>query len=153
MFTEVKNMKTNIILTALFIAAYMFPTIGSVETVNAEIDISNCVNLEATAARLACEAAANVKSAPSTFDDTLMGVQGTSEKRRYGKSYRNELSEKNRMRDGIPASGLGYSSDASAIQMGVESNENRREGTSYRREMRENNRMRNGIPGSEQKMK
>ena len=130
-----KNMKTNIILIALFVAAFMFPNIGSFDTANAETDISHCANLGATAARSACEAAAHVKSAPQE------------------KSYRNELSEKNRMQNGIPASGLGYSSDASAIQMGVESNENRREGTSYRREMRENNRMRNGIPGLEQKMK
>ena len=131
----------------------MFPTIGIVDTANAEIDISHCANLEATAARPACEAAAYDKSAPPTFEDTLMGVQGTPANRRYGKSYRNELSEKNRMQNGIPASGLGYSSEASEIQMGVKSNANRREGTSYRREMRENNRMRNGIPGSEQKMK
>ena len=130
-----KNMKTNIILIALFVAAFMFPSIGSFDTANAETDISHCANLGATAARSACEAAAHVKSAPQE------------------NSYRNELSEKNRMQNGIPASGLGYSSDASAIQMGVESNANRREGTSYRREMRENNRMRNGIPGSEQKMK
>ena len=146
-------MKTNIILIALFVAAFMFPSIGSVDTADAETDISHCANLEATAARQTCEAAANVKPAPAIFDDTLMGAQGTTANRRYGKSYRNELSEKNRMQNGIPASGLGYSSDASAIQMGVESNENRREGTSYRREMRENNRMRNGIPGSEQKKK
>jgi hypothetical protein len=146
-------MKTNIILIALFVATFMFSNIGSFDTANAETDISHCANLEATAARPACESAAHVKSAPPTFDDTLMGVLGTPANRRYGKSYRNELSEKNRMRNGIPASGLGYSSDASAIQMGVESNANRREGTSYRREMRENNRMRNGIPGSEQKMK
>ena len=146
-------MKTNITLITLFVPAFMFLSTGSVDTANAETDISHCAKLEATVARPACEAAANVKSAPSTFDDTLMGVQGTSANRRYGTSYRNELSEKNRMGNGIPASGLGYSSDASAIQMGVESNANRREGTSYRREMRENNRMRNGIPGSEQKMK
>ena len=146
-------MKTNIILIALFVAAFMFPSIGSVDTAVAETDISHCANLEATAARQTCEAAANVKPAPATFDDTLMGAQGTTANRRYGKSYRNELSEKNRMQNGIPASGLGYSSDASTIQMGVESNTNMREGTSYRREMRENNRMRNGIPGSEQKMK
>ena len=126
-----KNMKTNIILIALFVAAFMFPNIGSFDTANAETDISHCANLGATAARSACEAAAHVKSAPQE------------------KSYRNELSEKNRMQNGIPASGLGYSSDASAIQMGVKSNSNKREGTSNRREMRENNRMRNGIPGSE----
>ena len=43
--------------------------------------------------------------------------------------------------------------DASAIQMGSESNANGRYGTSYRNELRENNRMRNGIPGSGRKMK
>ena len=43
--------------------------------------------------------------------------------------------------------------DASAIQMGSESNANERYGTSYRNDLRENNRMRNGIPGSGRKMK
>jgi hypothetical protein len=132
-------MKTNIILIALFVAAFMFPSIGSVVTTDAETDISHCANLEATAARPACEAAANVKPAPATFDDTLMGAQGT----------KGDLPSHTY---NVPATS-GYSSDASAIQMGVESNENRREGTSYRREMRENNRMRNGIPGSGRKMK
>ena len=130
-----KNMKTNIILIALFVAAFMFPNIGSFDTANAETDISHCANLGATAARSACETAAHVKSAPQE------------------KSYRNELSEKNRMQNGIPASGLGYSSDASEIQMGMESNVSKREGTYNRLEMRENNRMRNGIPASGQKMK
>ena len=130
-----KNMKTNIILIALFVAAFMFPNIGSFDTANAETEISHCANLGATAARSACEAAAHVKSAPQE------------------KSYRNELSEKNRMQNGIPASGLGYSSDASEIQMGMESNVSKREGTYNRLEMRENNRMRNGIPASGQKMK
>ena len=130
-----KNMKTNIILIALFVAAFMFPNIGSFDTANAETDISHCANLGATAARSACEAAAHVKSAPQE------------------KSYRNELSEKNRMQNGIPASGLGYSSDASEVQMGMESNVSKREGTYNRLEMRENNRMRNGIPASGQKMK
>jgi hypothetical protein len=97
-------MKTNIILIALFVAAFMFPTIGSVDTANAETDISHCVNLETTAARPACEAVAHVKSTPPTFDDTLMGVQGTPANRRYGKSYRNELNEKNKMQNGIPGS-------------------------------------------------
>jgi len=90
-------MKTNIILIALFIAAFMFPSIGSVDTADAETDISHCANLEVTAARPACEAAANVKPAPTTFDDTLMGVQR--------RPYRHELREKNRMQNGIPASG------------------------------------------------
>ena len=98
-------MKTNIILIALFVAAFMFPSIGSVDTANAETDISNCANLEATAARPACEGAANVKPAPPTFDDTLMGVQGTNANRRYGTSYRNELRQKNRLRNGVPGSG------------------------------------------------
>ena len=148
-----KNMKTNITLITLFVPAFMFLSTGSVDTANAETDISHCAKLEATAARPACEAAAHVKSVPPTFDDTLMGVQGTPANRRYGTSYRNELSEKNRMGNGIPASGLGYSSDASSIQMGAKSNANRRYGTSYRHEMREKNRMRNGIPGSGRKMK
>jgi hypothetical protein len=138
-------MKTNIILIALFIAAFMFPSIGSVDTADAETDISHCANLEGTAARPACEAAANVKPAPTTFDDTLMGVQR--------RPYRHELREKNRMRYGVPASGLGYSSDASTIRMGAESNANRRDGRSYRHELREKNRMKNGIPASGRKMK
>ena len=46
-----------------------------------------------------------------------------------------------------------YSSDPSAIPMGVESNAKRRDGTSYRHELREKNRLRNGIPGSGRKMK
>ena len=58
-------MKTNIILIALFVAAFMFPSIRSVDTANAETDISHCANLEATAARIACEAAAHVKAARS----------------------------------------------------------------------------------------
>ena len=65
-------MKTNIILIALFVPAFMFLSTGSVDTANAETDISHCANLEATAARPACEAAAHVKSADPTFDDTLM---------------------------------------------------------------------------------
>jgi hypothetical protein len=97
-------MKTSIILIALFVAAFIFPSIGSVDTADAEIDISHCANLEATVARSACEAAAHGKPAPATFDDTLMGAQGTPANRRYGKSYRNELSEKNRMQNGIPGS-------------------------------------------------
>ena len=98
-------MKTNIILITLFVAAFIFPSIGSVDTADAETDISHCANLEATAARPACEAAAHVKPAPPTFDDTLMGVQGTPANMRYGTSYRNELRENNRMRNGIPGSG------------------------------------------------
>ena len=43
--------------------------------------------------------------------------------------------------------------DASAIQMGTESNANKRYGTSYRHELRENNRLRNGIPGSGKQIK
>ena len=70
-------MKTNIILIALFVVAFMFPSIGSVDTADAETDISHCANLEATAARPACEAAAHGKPPPAS-DDTLMGAQGTA---------------------------------------------------------------------------
>ena len=87
-------MKTNIILIALFVAAFMFPSIGSVDSAGAETDISHCANLEATAARPACEAAAHVKPAPATFDDTLMGVQATAANVRNGTSYRMELTLK-----------------------------------------------------------
>ena len=146
-------MKTNIILIALFVPAFMFLSNGSVDTANAETDISHCANLEATAARPACEAAAPVKPALPTFDDTLMGVQGTAANVRNGTSYRSELRQKNRLRNGIPGSGSGYSSDASAIRMGAESNANVRNGTSYRSELRQKNRLRNGVPGSGRKMK
>ena len=146
-------MKTNIILIALFVAAFMFPSIGSVDTAIAETDISHCANLEATAARPACEAAAHVKSTPLTFDDTLMGVQGTAANVRNGTSYRMELRQNNRLRNGVPASGSSYSSDASAMRMGTESNTNVRNGTSYRNELRQQNRLRNGVPASGRKMK
>ena len=131
-------MKVNIILIALFITAFMFPSIGSVDTAGAETDISHCANLEATAARPACEAAAHVKRAPATFDDTLMGTQGTAVSAHATP---------------IDPATSDYSSDASAIRMGAESNVNGRYGTSYRHELRENNRLRNGIPGSGRKMK
>ena len=150
-------MNTNIILTiTLFIAGFMCVSICSVEKVEAEAGpkLNNTIpQLPDRIVSSKNEDSVHVKSTPPTFDDTLMGVRGTSANKRYGTSYRNELSEKNRMRNGIPASGLGYSSDASSIQMGAESNANRRYGTSYRHEMREKNRMRNGIPGSGRKMK
>jgi hypothetical protein len=198
-----KNMNTNIILIALFVSAFMFPSIGSVHTADAEIDISHCANLEAKAARPACEIVAHVKPAPVTFDDTLMATQGTASnahatpidsatsgysydaairmgaesnaKEPYGTSYRHKLRENNRLRNGIPGSRRNligaqgtesslqgtpidpatssYSSDASGIQMGQESNANRHYGTSYRNNLRENNRLRNGIPGSGRKGK
>lgn len=131
-------MKTNIKLIALFVAAFMFPSIGSVDAADTETDISHCVNLEATAARPACEAAARVKHAPATFEDTLMGAHGTA-----GPSYAPPID---------PATSS-YSSDPSSIRMGAESNANGRYGTSYRHELRENNRLRNGIPGSGRKTK
>jgi hypothetical protein len=124
-----KNMKTNTILITLFVAAFMFPSIGNIDTTNAETNISHCANLEATAARPACEAAAHFKPAPATFDDTLMGAQGTADSAHASP---------------IDPDTLGYSSDASAISMGAESNANGRYGTSYRHELRENNRLRNG---------
>jgi hypothetical protein len=199
-----KNMKTNIILIALFVGAFMFPSMGIVHTADAEMDISHCANLEATAARPACEASAHVKPAPVTFDDNLMATQGTAgsahatpidpvtlgysydvsakrmcaelnAKEPYGKSYRHELRENNRLRNGILGSRRNlmgeqgtasfvkgtpidlatssYSSDASGIQMGPESNANRQYGTSYRNDLRENKRLRNGVPGSGRKVK
>ena len=146
-------MKANIILIALFILTFMFPSIRNVDTADAETDISHCANLEATVARPACEAAAHVKPAPPTFDDTLMGVQGTAANVRNGTSYRMELRQNNRLRNGVPASGSSYSSDASAMRMGTESNTNVRNGTSYRNELRQQNRLRNGVPASGRKMK
>jgi hypothetical protein len=149
-----KNMKTNIILIALFVAAFMFPSIRSVDTAEAAPRVDNeTPQLPDTIVSSKSETSVHVKSAPPTFDDNLMGLQGTSANRQYGTSYRNELSEKNRMRNGIPGSGLDYSSDASERQMGAESNANRQYGTSYRNELSEKNRMRNGIPGSGRKMK
>jgi hypothetical protein len=133
-----KNIKTNIIFIELFVAAFMFSSIGSVDTADAETDIFHCANLEATAARPACEAAADVKPAPATFDDTLMGAQGTA-----GSAHATP----------IDPNTSGYSSDSSAIRMDAVSKENGRYGTSYRHELRENNRLRNGIPGSGRKMK
>ena len=153
-------MKTNIILIALFFSAFMFQSIRNIDTADAETDISHCANLEATVARPACEAAAHVKPAPSTFDDTLMGVQGTTgyssdtsairmseesnENGRYGMSYRHELRENNRLRNGIPASGK---------KMRTESKVNGATERLTRQDMRENNRLRNGIPGSGRKNK
>jgi hypothetical protein len=71
-------MKTNIILIALFFAAFMFPSIGSVDTADAETDISHCANLEATAARPACEAAAHGKTAHDSLEDTSRREHGTA---------------------------------------------------------------------------
>jgi hypothetical protein len=133
-----KNMKTNIILIALFVSAFMFPSIGSVHTADAEIDISHCANLEAKAARPACESAAHVKTAPVTFDDILLATQG---------------SEGNAHATLIDSATSGYSYGASAKRMGAESNAKEPYGTSYRHKLRENNRLRNGIPGSGRKVK
>ena len=55
-------MKTNIILIALFVAAFMFTSIRSIDTVNAETDISHCAYLEATAARPACTTTATKRA-------------------------------------------------------------------------------------------
>jgi hypothetical protein len=73
---------------------FIFPYFLNTSEVNAQLvgalgmittaDISHCAILGATPAQSACEAAAHDKSAPKE------------------KSYRNELSEKNRMKDGIP---------------------------------------------------
>jgi hypothetical protein len=99
-------MKTNIIFIALFVAAFMFPSFESVDTAEAAPRLNKAIpQLPDRIVSSKNEASVDVKSASPTFDDTLMGVQGTSANRRYGTSYRNELSEKNRMRNGIPGSG------------------------------------------------
>ena len=70
-------MKRTIMFIALYSAAFMFPSIGSLDTAGAEADISHCANLEATAVRPACEAAAHSSMAvPAPFDDNLMGAAG-----------------------------------------------------------------------------
>ena len=131
-------MKTNIILIALFVAAFMFPSIESVDTADAETDISHCANFEATASRTACEAAAHGQPDPAaTFDGTLGGTQGTAGSAQT--TYKDSATS-------------GYSSDAPA-QKGWGIQMNGPYGTSTRQELRENNRLRNGIPGSGQKMK
>jgi hypothetical protein len=149
-------MNTKVILmVALFVTGFLSTSICSLKIANAQVApmLSNTITqLPDRIVLSKNEDSVHVKSTP-TFDDALMGVHGSSANRRYGTSYRNELSEKNRMRNGIPASGLGYSSDTSSMKIGSESNANRRDGTSYRHEMREKNRMRNGIPASGRKMK
>jgi hypothetical protein len=88
---EVKNIKSRIMFIALYSAAFIFPSIGSVDTEGAdtETDISHCANLEATAARPACEAAANRRGAPAEFDDGLMGApaMGAPGEGRTGGTY------------------------------------------------------------------
>jgi hypothetical protein len=73
-------MKSKIMFIALYSVAFMFPSIGTVDTADALADISHCANLEATAARPACEAAAHgsMGGAPAPFDDGLMGAPGMS---------------------------------------------------------------------------
>ena len=84
-------MKSKIIFIALYSVAFMFPSIGSVDTAGAQTDISHCANLEATAARPSCEAAAHeaaqnalpagaleTAGSSATFDDSLMGAPGMS---------------------------------------------------------------------------
>ena len=71
-------MKTNIILIALFVAANILQSNVSVDTEDAETEITQYANWEANTARPACEAAAHGKSAPANLDDTLTGVQRTS---------------------------------------------------------------------------
>jgi hypothetical protein len=70
-------MKRTIIFIAFSSAAFMFSSMGSVDMAAAQTDISHCANLEATAARPACEAAAHsIIGTPAPFDDNLMGAAG-----------------------------------------------------------------------------
>ena len=130
-------MKTNIILIALFVAAFMFPSIGSVDTADAETDTSQSANREEMT-RAIGKATDLVIPAPATFDDTLM--QGQTPPPSYEPESPMDTRRKVKQPD--------------RYEEGAESNERSGGyGTSYRHELRENNRMRNGIPGSGQKMK
>ena len=65
-------MKSKIMFIALYSAAFMFPSIGSVDTAVAVTgDSSHCAAFSG-APQVACEAAA--QGAPATFDDGLMGA-------------------------------------------------------------------------------
>jgi hypothetical protein len=131
-------MKTNIILIALFVAAFMFPSIGSVDTADAETDTSQSANREEMTRSIG-KGKDFVIPAPATLDDTLM--QGQSPP---SPSYATESPMDTRRKVTQP----------DRYEEGAESNERSGGyGTSYRHELRENNRMRNGIPGSGRKMK
>ncbi|MDA8561413.1 hypothetical protein N9L33_06375 [Nitrospinae bacterium] len=62
-------MKSKIMFIALYSAAFMFPSIGSVDTAGAQTE--HCAAFSG-APQVACEAAA--QGAPATFDDGLMGA-------------------------------------------------------------------------------
>jgi hypothetical protein len=131
-------MKTNIILIALFVATFMFPSIGSVDTADAETDTSQSANREEMTRSIG-KATDLVIPAPATFDDTLMQGQ-----RPPPPSYGTESPMDTRRKVTQP----------DRYEEGAVSNERSGGyGTSYRHELRENNRMRNGIPGSGRKMK
>jgi hypothetical protein len=80
-------------------------------------------------------------------------VRSTDQISCYKSLVRKLTARVNKLESGEGAVDPRVDADASAIQMGSESNANGRYGTSYRNDLRENNRMRNGIPGSGQKMK
>ena len=131
-------MKTNMILIALFVAAFMFPSIGSVDTAEAETDTSQSANREEMT-RAIGKATDLVIPAPATFDDTLMQGQRPPPPSYEPKSpidTRRKVTQPDRYEEGA------YSNERWDDY-----------GTSYRHELRENNRMRNGIPGSGRKMK
>jgi hypothetical protein len=85
-------MKSKTLFIALYSVAFMFPSIGSVDTAVAKTDISHCMVLADGPAKAACaEAAASAdprngaptydtkgmakdSSAPAPFDDGLMGA-------------------------------------------------------------------------------
>jgi hypothetical protein len=151
-----KNMKTNIILIALFVAAFMFPSMGSVDTADAETDTSHCTvnGVISGASHDECVAAAHeaaqnalpagaleTAGSSATFDDTLMQGQSPPTPPRVNQYPILQLKKRSKI-------------ILDKYEEGAESNERSGGyGTSYRHELRENNRMRNGIPGSGRKMK
>jgi hypothetical protein len=72
---EIKSMKSKIMFIALYSAAFMFPSIGSVDIADAETDISHCDAFSGPALAACVDAAHGSASAP--FDDGLMGAPGT----------------------------------------------------------------------------
>jgi hypothetical protein len=65
-------MKSKIIFIALYSAAFMFPSIGSVDTAGAQTDISHCDAFSGPALAACVDAAHG--SSPAPFDDGLMGA-------------------------------------------------------------------------------
>ena len=135
-------MKTNIILIALFVAAFMFPSIGCV-TGDEKTDTSQSANREEMTGTIG-KATDLVIPAPATSIDPLSQSEKKEQLIVLPDIYEPESPMDTRRKVKQP----------DRYEGGAESNERSGGyGTSYRHELRENNRMRNGIPGSGRKMK